>query len=91
MEFSDKTIGDFTNGMLSQFVYAKGTNSKNWITGVCRDAKNTSKKKLIRDCEINFHQARLDEEVLWAWGFKFSAEKRSGSIIRSTLVCVTAG
>ena len=48
MDFTDKTIGDFTSGMLSQFVYAKGANSKNWISGVCRDGHRTSKIKSIR-------------------------------------------
>ena len=91
MDFTDKTIGDFTSGMLSQFVYAKGENSKNWISGVCRDGHRTSKIKPIRDCEITFHQARLEEEVLWSWGFKFSADKRNSTIIRSTLQCVAAG
>lgn len=91
MDFSDKTIGDFTSGMLSQFVYAKGTNAKNWISASCRNNPKSSPTEPIRDCEITFHQARLEEETLWAWGFKFSAKKRHDSIIQSTLQCLTAG
>lgn len=91
MDFSDKTIGDFMSGMLSQFVYAKGANSKNWITASCRKSPKSSKTDPIRDCEITFHQARLEEETLWAWGFKFSARKRHNTIIQSTLQCLTAG
>ena len=91
MEFTDKTIGDFTSGMLSQFVYAKGANSKNWITGVCKDSKNSTKKKPIRDCELYFHQARLNEDILWSWGFRFSADQRTGAVNRSSLICVAPG
>ena len=91
MDFSDKTIGDFVSGMLSQFVYAKGANSKNWITASCRNSPKSSKIEPIRDCEITFHQARLEEETLWAWGFRFSAKARSKDIIQSTLLCVVAG
>ena len=91
MDFSDKTIGDFTSGMLSQFVYAKGSNAKNWISASCRNNPKSSKAEPIRDCEVTFHQARLEEETLWAWGFKFSAKKRHGAIIQSTLQCLTAG
>ena len=91
MDFHDKTIGDFTSGMLSQFVYAKGANSRNWITASCKNASASSIKKSVRDCEITFHQALLDEETLWAWGFKFSAIKHSKNIIRNSLRCNVAG
>lgn len=87
----DRTIGDFTSGMLSQFVYVKGENAKNWISASCKDSPKSSRVKPIRDCEITFHQARLEENVLWGWGFKFSAEKNSRTIIRKTLLCAVSG
>ena len=87
----DVNIGDFTGGMLSQFVYVKGENAKNWISASCKDNPKSSKLTPIRDCEITFHQARLEENVLWGWGFKFSAEKNSRTIIRKTLLCAVSG
>lgn len=87
----DQTIGDFTSGMLSQFVYVKGENSKNWISASCKNHPKSSKTEPVRDCEINFHQARLEENVLWGWGFRFSANKNSRTIIRKTLLCRVAG
>ena len=87
----DRTIGDFTGGMLSQFVYVKGENAKNWISASCKNSPQYSKTNPVRDCEITFHQARLEENVLWAWGFRFSAKVRSNEIIQSTLLCAVAG
>ena len=87
----DRTIGDFTSGMLSQFVYVKGENAKNWISASCKNSLKYSKTNPVRDCEITFHQARLEENVLWGWGFRFSAKQNSGSIVKDTLMCVVAG
>ncbi len=87
----DVNIGDFTSGMLSQFVYVKGENAKNWISATCKNNPRFSKAAPIRDCEITFHQARLEENVLWGWGFKFSADKNSRAIIRKTLSCMVSG
>ena len=87
----DRTIGDFTIGMLSQFVYVKGENAKNWISASCKNSPKYSKTYPVRDCEITFHQARLEENVLWGWGFKFSAKQNSESIIKHTLMCRVAG
>ncbi len=87
----DKTIGDFTSGMLAQFVYVKGKNAKNWISASCKSNPKSSKTDPVRDCELTFHQARLEEEILWGWGFKFSANKNSGIIMRKTLMCMVAG
>lgn len=87
----DKTIGDFTSGMLSQFVYVKGENSKNWISASCKNNPQSLKADPVRDCEITFHQARLEENVLWGWGFRFSAKKNSSTIIKKTMLCMVAG
>jgi hypothetical protein len=87
----DVNIGDFTSGMLSQFVYVKGENAKNWIRATCKNNPKSSKVAPMRDCEITFHQARLEENVLWGWGFRFSANKNSRTIIRKTLFCMVSG
>lgn len=87
----DRTIGDFTSGMLSQFVYVKGENAKNWISASCKNGFKYSKTNRVRDCEITFHQGRLEENVLWGWGFRFSAKQNSGSIIKHSLLCRVAG
>jgi hypothetical protein len=82
---SDRTVGRYISGFLSEQSTPKG---KNWIDIATEPSKSASGERVWRCRVIIRHE---DGDDRWGWGVQFDVDERNGTVIKSSFRCLGAG